>query len=619
MLVNVSAHGKSGLIELDAGQSLLNGLNEAGYAVSAPCGGRGTCGKCKVEITGIGQVLSCQVRPDAELAARAGLRPGQPLSVVLPEPAHPQISSDGLLPEITLNPRVFSGGCQLPLPSLADQRPDDERLRSTCGQSVPYYLLEQLPAALVKSEYHPRFYFRADTHSLLRFIDKEQGGPVGIAIDIGTTTLGSWLYDLTGGQRLAAVSMLNPQRVFGADVISRIEQASQSAERRLKLKQAICAAVRDLCAELLERGNKRNPDAGRKLEFTDLAHIVITGNTTMMHLLAGLPPAAIARTPFIPVSRAGCLVQAGELGLPGPVPEDTLVQLMPSIASYVGADITAGILACGLNRPDPEGRARYRLLLDIGTNGEIVLDGPDGLVACSTAAGPAFEGANIACGMGGVSGAIDEVSLADGRITYTVIGNGADGLPAKPGGICGSGLVAAIASLLDAGLIEETGRICDEPENLPERIRQHLVQVDGQTIIELVPAQASAGGERIYLNQKDIREVQNAKAAIAAGIRLLIEQAGLTAADVDQVFIAGGFGNYLDVVHALRIGMLPSEFAGRTRAVGNTAGMGAVFCLLDCDQTQEAEKIINRVKYYELSADKRFTELYVDAMFFLEE
>ena len=590
------------------GDNLLQVLRAGGAEIHAPCGGRGTCRKCTVHVAGIGEVLACQTFLTPELLALAST----PLTITLPGETRAQISTDGLMPDLSLSPLVYKGLIQLPQPSLGDQRPDDERFEAATGLKIPYHLLEQLPDVLRGSNFAPAFYFKVEQNGrpaeVLRFVPAASPDPLGIAVDIGTTTLAAYLYDLGSGERLAAASALNPQRIYGADVISRIDQASISDAMRQTLKKSIGDAIAGLAGQLAARATAKS---GRQIEIRDVVHYVLAGNTTMLHLLLGLPAAAIARAPFIPVTRRTMTLTAAELGLP--VAPDACCQLLPSIASYVGADITAGILACNLLDNGEGGR----ILLDIGTNGEIVAAGPNGAVACSTAAGPAFEGANIRCGIGGVQGAIDEVMWNGEDLSYTVISD--NGAVPKVRGICGSGLVAAIASLLDCGLIEDTGRINDDDDSLPATLRERLTEVDGQPAIILALADTTADGQPIVLTQKDIRELQNAKAAIAAGIELLVDRAGLDPGKIEHAYIAGGFGNYLDTLHAFRIGLLPVSLSGRTRAAGNTSGMGAILCLLDARSLVRAGDIINRVEYFELSGDKRFVDLYVDAMMFPEQ
>ncbi len=595
---------------------LLDVLRRNGSPLHAPCGGKGTCQKCRVDLAGIGPVLACQTRLTPELATRAGLAAGQPLTVALPEPAQAHIATDGILPDFRLSPLIYRGRIDIPQPSLADQRPDDERFETAAGLTVPDCLLAALPAVLRDSDFQPSFDFRRGQNGqpgeIQRFTASDSPEPLGLAVDIGTTTLAAYLYGLDSGERLAAVSALNPQRIYGADVISRIEQASASADLRQALQTSIVQAIDSLAVRLV--GQARTTK-GLPLTTEQIGHYVLTGNTTMVHLLCGWPAEAIARSPFIPVSCRTKDFRAADLGFRAS--PQAICQILPSIASYVGADITAGILACSLHRQTPGHSA---LLLDIGTNGEIVLAGPRGMIACSTAAGPAFEGANILCGMGGVAGAIDEVGYRNGDLAYSVISSG-NGGPATElaAGLCGSGLVAAIACLLDCGILDETGRITDEPESLPPGLRRRLIDWQGQPAVVLAPAELSSTGQPVLLTQKDIREVQNAKAALAAGIELLIRESGLTPELVDQAFLAGGFGNYLDVAHAFRIGLMPAALRGRTRAVGNTAGMGAVLCLLNQESLLTAQSVARSVRYLELSGDPRFTDLYVEAMLFPAE
>ena len=641
------------LIETKKGENLLAVLRKAGHQVESPCGGIGKCGKCKVNVSGIGNVLSCQTKLDAALWDKAGVAADQPLAVHLPLAMAAHISTEGLLPDIKLHPLAGLKHATLPAASLEDQRPFDQRFFETTGFTVPLPLLKDLPDSWLGDAAEVSYLVRHDIKQVIAFWHSSQptgaaqagatpsaapdgedqpalpdAEPLGIAVDIGTTTLGSWLYGLQSGERLATAARLNPQRTFGADVISRIDEATKNPEHRQTMRKQVLDAISQLITELISKASAARQSGAMQPEH--VAHVVLTGNTTMLHLLTGLTAASIARTPFMPVSTREQMLTASSVGLD--LPAETIVQLMPGIASYVGADITAGLLACDLDKPEKD----VRVLLDIGTNGEIVLAGPEGLIACSTAAGPAFEGANISCGLGGVVGAVDDVWWKGETLCTSVIdpqgepvSNGSEknkredkdcgaDLVYKPRGLCGSGLIAAIAACLEKGLIDETGRIEDDLDELPENLRQYIAEIDGQDVILLVAPEKGEKGNPVYLTQKDIREVQNAKAAMAAGIQLLIQQAGITPEQVKALYLAGGFGQHLKPEHAFTIGLLPEELRGRTQAVGNTAGMGAILCLLDTQQSEKARKIAKQVHYYELSADKRFTDLYVEAMMFPE-
>ncbi len=589
--------GQSRIVGAEEGKDLLQLLRHNDITITAPCAGKGTCLKCSVELEGIGTVLACQTRLEPELWQKAGLHEDEPLVVRLPEQARPQVATRGLLPELIFSPLIIKESLQLPRPDLVDQRPDDQRLAESSGRLVPFYLLGQLPGLLRNNDFKLSWFSRTDTRQIQRFVTADCQGPLGLAVDIGTTTMAAYLCSLQDGRLLASAALLNPQRAFGADVISRIEEAAKGQQK--ELQSELGRAIAELADVLLDKAGRQN---GINYARSDIAHAVLAGNTVMMHFLTGLPAENIARTPFTPVSVAAATLTAGELGLP--LAKDTICQLLPSIAGYVGADVTAGIITSDLAGKD---RA---LLIDIGTNGEIVLAFDGQLIACSTAAGPAFEAANISCGMGGLAGAIDDVSWVDGDIKISVIGKNM-----QPAGICGSGLVAAIAAFLQAGVLDETGRITDEPELLPPALASRLIDCAGQNCLLLGH---SGNGKPIYISQKDIRELQNAKAALAAGILFLLEKANLAAEDINEVFIAGGFGNYLAVEDALAIGLLPQGFAGRTRSAGNTAGMGALACLLQQELFQAASELSRRLVYYELSAQQRFTDLYIEAMLFPE-
>lgn len=616
-------------IPVREGDNLLQVLRINGLTITAPCGGKGTCGKCSVELEGLGLVLACQMTLTEALWQQAGQQLNQPLVLHMPERKNPQVSTKGMLPDLILSPLVAKADVSLPLPTISDQRSDECRFNEESGCTLPFLLLPQLTQQLQQTAYKPTFFYRQDTREVQRFVRGDSPGPLGIAVDIGTTTLAAYLCDLRDGRLLAADALLNPQRSFGADVISRIETAADGHQEALRL--SIAGAIGELADRLLDHSGRAHM---RDFRREDIAHVVLAGNTVMMHFLSGLPADAIARTPFIPVSVSARTLSAADLRLP--LPPDTICQLLPSIAGYVGADTTAGILATSLWQPGNK-TTRKSLLLDIGTNGEIVLAVNNHLIACSAAAGPAFEAANISCGLGGIHGAIDRVWLEDNDLHISVIGQPRNGLDQNQdarlhrtedtsrevsplaAGVCGSGLVAAIAACLRSGMIDETGRICDEPQRLPPRLAARIGEIEGMNSIILARESQSGNGRPVYLTQKDIRELQNAKAAIVAGILLLLEKAELKADELDDVFIAGGFGNYLSVDDALAIGLLPAAFRGKTRSAGNTAGMGALACLLEQELFQSAADIAAQVTYFELSAEKRFTDLYIEAMLFPEE
>ena len=496
---------------LSPGQSLGSLLQSAvpGVASAAmPCGGHGKCGKCKVRAAGA-------------------------LSPVTAAERH-FLTDDELAAGMRLACQTFAeGNVELTLP-------DAERAaRIITDGELPQYALA------------PGF------------------TAYGAAVDIGTTTVAATLYDARG-TRLAQASALNPQRRWGADVISRMEAAlaGEATELSAAIRAEICGLLTSLATQ-----------AGIGTECIDGA--VITGNTVMLHLLAGVNTEPLTHAPFIASELFGRTLRAAELEL-SPLSPETPIYLPRCIAAFVGADITSALLAA-----EAYSAGHTELLTDIGTNGEMVLNIDGRLLACSTAAGPAFEGAGISMGMGGSAGAIDRVYLAEDNsespFQVHVIGDVA------PVGICGSGLIDAVAGLLETEAIDETGFMEDAPAMLTPPV---------------------------CLTQADIRAVQLAKSAVHAGIRTLLKTAGLRPDNIETLYIAGGFGNSLNVDNAGRIGLIPAELTSRVRSVGNAALAGASLMLLSLPKRAESEALAKKVEVVELSNDPVFANEFMEQMMF---
>ena len=409
---------------------------------------------------------------------------------------------------------------------------------------------------------------------------------LGLAVDIGTTTVAVLLYDMAGGRLLAGMGERNAQRLYGADVVSRITACASGGlvPMRDGIREQITAMARELCRR-----------AGR--DPSELCRTVIAGNTVMEHLFDGLDPTGIGTAPFTPESLFGD-ERDGGLCLPG-LGADRPALLCPCVSGYVGGDITAGLLACGADRAE-----ELWLYADIGTNGEMALVGPEGIVTCATAAGPAFEGAEIACGMDGSPGAVDRVWVENGEIRAHVIGGG----PAL--GLCGSGLIDAVAALLEAGVIDETGRMAEAEELPPVHGERIFLLEDGTRAFRL--------RDGVYLAARDVRQVQLAKAAIRAGAETLLSRAGKTPGDIRRLLIAGGFGSFMDKNSALRIGLLPPVDPARIEHVGNAAGAGAALALTPAGRDRLAA-LTARCGYLELSSARDFMDRYIDCMLFDEE
>lgn len=408
--------------------------------------------------------------------------------------------------------------------------------------------------------------------------DERKNGSYGAAVDVGTTTLVCHLHDLHTGRRLATASCENPQTMFGADVASRI---SASMEGRLAAMHDSLVCMIDSLLELC--CNEAN------IAHEQVGEMVLVGNTVMEHIAAGLPPDSIGTAPFTPESFFGEVYDLRALNLPK-------TYFAPAVAGYVGGDISAGILAAGFF--DSE---KPQMLIDVGTNGEIVLGCKDRMVCCATASGSAFEGAGIELGMPAAPGAISHVSFVDGHLLLDTIGGEA------PCGICGSGLIDAIAVMLDIGVVDETGLLLDACDASPVWTSS-IGEKAGIGVFYLTD------DRRVYITQKDIRNIQLAKAAICAGIYVLAAEYCIELDSIGVLAVAGGFGTSLDLDNSARIGLFPQELLACTHAVGNAAGEGASALLISSAARAEVARIANAMEYVELSGNEAFTSKFIACM-----
>ena len=544
--------GKKYEVQADAGVTALSLFREHNASVYAPCGGNGTCGKCRMYIKG--EVSAPDERERSFLSERE-LRDGVRLA------------------------------CMCRLLGAFEIVPMDEAMRiQTSSKCVSYTPSPYLQS--VKCGRETIFY--RDGKEFCR-----ENGDVrnlGLAVDIGTTTVASYLCDMDSGEILGVRGFKNPQSAYGADVISRMDKIMKDDGLLAVQQKYICEAIRESAYAMCEE---------KELNALDIRSAVICGNTVMQHIAAGINPVSISVAPFTAPTLFGEEYDAYALGiLPN---EKSVVYFAPCFASYVGGDIACGMIASGLD----ECRERV-LFVDIGTNGELGLSTEKGLYFCSAAAGPAFEGAHIACGMAGVSGAISEVFVRDGKICYETVG----GAPAI--GICGSGIVDAVAVMLDTGLLDETGLIAekDEAGEFASYIEE---DEDGDPVFMLDHE------KNIYICAKDIREIQLAKAAVCAGAQTLFHESGIHADSVSRIVIAGGFGSHLKARSMRRIGLLPPIAIEKYEFVGNAAGAGAVAILLGREPRSSAKTICMKSEYTELSKSAYFMERYIEEMMFSEE
>lgn len=579
----------------ELGRTVLELLAEAGYDLPASCGGGGRCGQCRVKargdgLTPAGEEERVLLGPDRlgegwRLACRARVAGPAAVAWEGSDDTQPGKGFAESLRHAPLAPGVTRRRIRIPPVTAKDPRGDWERLTAALGSACRAELWPCLALA-----------------GLDRGRDEAEvvvggGAPLGLAapgrllgavFDLGTTTVAGGLVDLEDGKILAVRSAFNAQRIYGADVLARLGHALGGPEGSRALMERIRGQVRAMLLALLG-------DAGAAP--ANVADLVLVGNTAMEHLFFGLDVSGLAALPFVPVHQAGLSVPAAALDLPAH--PGARVYFAPNLAGFVGADTVAGIVATNL--PELPGPT---LLVDLGTNGEMVLAREGRLWACSTAAGPAFEGAEISCGMGGLSGAIERVGLAEGDLSLETIGG------APPRGICGSGLIDAVAVLCEAGAVDVTGRLQAEGVSAPLAARIRPGTRGAEVLL------ARHGGREVVLTQGDIRQVQLAKGAIAAGARLLCKHAGIEPGGLERVFLAGAFGRYVDADKAARIGLLPGIPPERVRAVGNAAGEGARLMLTNAACRAEAEGLTGRVEVLELAADPEFQTVFAEEMLF---
>lgn len=420
----------------------------------------------------------------------------------------------------------------------------------------------------------------------------------GIALDIGTTTVVGMLWDLNKNSLVDMIAKTNPQSRYGADVISRITWSSESAENQRQMQKLILDCFNDMLDTFAEQ---------YQIERDCVRKAAVVGNTTMSHLFLGYDARSLAVAPFSPAFTGPVSRTAEEMGLhmaPG-----AEVAVLPNIAGHVGSDIVGVIIASGIKE-----KPGTTLAIDIGTNGEIVLGRKGRMLTCSTAAGPAFEGARIYQGMRAAEGAIEKVEIRDGDVRIKVIGNTA------PAGICGSGLIDAIAQMLDAGLVNFKGNLFSGEEAAEKGIHPDLVKRlrKGQNGNEFVLAWRGPE-EDIVINQKDIREVQLAKGAIYGGIQVLLQCLEINTFKIDEILLAGAFGSYIDKKSALRIGLLPNAGVEKIRHIGNAAGVGACMALLSAEAKKQAEQQSREVEHIELALHPNFEKEYLQGMYFPKE
>jgi uncharacterized 2Fe-2S/4Fe-4S cluster protein (DUF4445 family) len=594
-------------VRVPPGVTLFDAASWNGIAIDSTCGGHGTCKKCKVQITGgavpatpldvrafspdelrDGWRLACRVVTDADLRVN-----------VPPLVTRPKAATVGVGRQVILRPAVQKRYLELDEPSLADQLTDLERVLRAVDDlelRADLHALRLIGRVLRAADYKVTAVIADDV-----LIDVQEGDTTGrvygIAFDLGTTTVVATLLDLSTGTPLAVASMLSKQQPFGADVITRISSVMMDPAALGRLTGLAHETLNELAADVCAQAG---------VDPADVLEVAMAGNATMTHLALGIDPEPLGVAPFIMSTRLFPEVLAADIGVA--VHPRARAVVFPSFGAYVGGDITAGLLAAGMDRD-----ARTRLFIDIGTNCEIVLGNREWLVGTAAPAGPAFEGAAIRCGMRAADGAIEVISMSPGGLELKVIGD------APPAGLCGSGLVDAVAELIRLGLLDRSGRLIPEQDAaaIAPGLAPRLTQLGAERVFVLhwlgEPGDAA---HSIYLSQRDVRELQFAKAAIATGWNILLEEAGLAPRDIQQVLLAGSFGSYLSPGNAIRLGLVPRLPVARVVSAGNVAGEGAKMALLSMRERAGALALLEEVRYVELSDRADFNDRFVEQLQF---
>ena len=606
VVVTVEPEGRK--IEAVKGLTLLGAFEASGVSMRSECGGRGVCGKCKVLIKEQPRIneptdqemkllTSAEIALGLRLACQTKLEGD--LTVMLPIESRVrqrQIQVEGTTASFKLNPAVRKLRAQPPPPSLSDTRSDSERLLDflkenygLSGMTISYEALKKLPRVLRTSEWD----LTVAVWDGQKVIDVEAWDTTqlayGLSVDIGTSKIVGQLVLLDNGQVVATSSIENPQIGHGEDVISRITFASSGENGLAELKSLVVKGINDVILTLCEQGGVR-PEHIYEMTFV--------GNSVMHHILLGIQPSSVAVAPYVIVVKGPLNLKPKDLELQ--MNRGGNIHVLPLVTGFVGSDSVADVLATGIHKSE-----ELSLLIDIGTNTEVNLGNRDGILCCSCASGPAFEGAHIRDGMKAVQGSIERVRVdpRDYSVSFEVIGGG------KPVGICGSAMIDILAEMLKCNLINWTGRINGEAST--ERIRR----VDGS--LEFVIAWSGETGkdEDIAITQRDVRELQLAKAAIYTGCSVLMKRKGVSARDIGRVYLAGAFGNYIEPENAKRVGLIPDVESGRVMSVGNTALSGARMALLSMEMRREAAEISKNLTYVELGVESGFHDEFISATY----
>lgn len=598
------------------GTNLLEVITKLELDFPLTCGGKGKCGKCKVTIEDGAeslspysdwerQYLSPQERDKGYRLACATLAlETSHLTVRVPRVARsykPRLQVKGIPISVTPEPMVKKYLTSVPASTLEDNKSDEDKLLDTLKQQyrldyrLSYEGAKELPSAIETGNGEVTCAIWAEELIIAVEPGDTRANLLGLAVDIGTTKLAGFLMDLNTGKELASSFLTNPQALYGEDVMSRIAFAMENKDNLLTLQKAVLDGVNRLIRDCCKR-------AGMNRQW--IYEGCFVGNTCMTHLLLGVSPKTLALSPYHAVLRKGINLEARQLAVRPAMHPNARIYVLPVIAGFVGADNVAVQLSVSRVKSK-----KVRMVLDIGTNTEIVLTNDKGSLVCSCASGPAFEGMHITYGRKADFGSIERITINPETlaVSFKTIGK------VRPVGICGSGIIDAVAELLKAGVINPNGRINEQKARRTPRIRR---VTSGELEFVIAWESETAINADIVITQGDINEIQKAKAAVHAGCTLLMAQLGVTEKDIDELIIAGAFGQYMDKESARTIGMFPEIPLDRIKDVGNAAGTGAKLALVSRRERQKAEHISETVRYYELATDPNFATEYARSMFF---
>lgn len=606
-------------LKVRPGKSIWEALQNTKIDLDGECGGLGKCGKCRVKV--LSAITGPPSEEEKEFLDKDELSQGIRLACRTPvnedmviTTEEPDIQADyfqilttshELLnahrPQLKLEPLVEKRHISFDTPHQYEWLSDLDRIKMLVGPEyreldAPLNCLHALHEALKKTDFRGTAVLHGD--SLLEWQDSAAlERQYGLVFDLGTSTVVGKIYSLSNGSEVAVSSRLNSQFKYGSNVISRMQYVIDNPRGLEKLRNLIIRDINILTKSLLKTA---------QVSPNEIFVAVAAGNTTMQHMMLGLDPSGIAYAPFSPVITDGLIVKTSEVGLE--LHPEALLYVMPTKSGYIGGDLISVILASGVAEQDDE----MILGMDLGTNGEIFLGNRRRLMTCSAAAGPALEGARISYGMIASSGAIEGVAFDDGKLAYDVIGN------VSPRGICGSGLVELIAILLELGLIRESGLIHKSRKKAAKGLNSRIMKRGGVNRFVVASSDESGDGRPIYLSQKDVREVQLAKAAIAAGIKILMDEMDVRIEDIGRVYLAGALGNYVKPDRAMGIGLIPKFPDGVVASLGNAASTGASMVLLSKDYWKIANELAQSIEHIELSSRKDFNKHFIDNMEFPE-